>query len=84
VRFDEFDVRDAVLGGEPPGLRQLCTGHVDAEDATALARLARGEEAVRAGAAAKVDDRLAGRDACELGDHALVKTCAQYFVDDGR
>jgi hypothetical protein len=29
-------------------------------------RLARGEEAVHAGAAAKVDDRLTRRDACKL------------------
>jgi hypothetical protein len=66
VGLDELDVGDAVVIRESGRLVELSLGHVDADDAPGRPRLARCEETVHAGAAAEVDDRLAGLDRSEV------------------
>jgi hypothetical protein len=56
----KFHVGRAGLGGVLAGLLQHLVRHVDADDATGGAHLPRGKKAIEAGAAAEIDDHLAG------------------------
>jgi hypothetical protein len=80
VRVAELDVPETVLAREARRLGELGLGHVDADHASVAAGLVGGEEAVGAGAAAEVDDRL------PRGDRGEVEVVADAGegVDRGR
>jgi len=56
----KLDISGADFGGVFARLLQHFMGHVDADHPAARAHLARGEKTVEAGAAAEIDDHLAG------------------------
>src|SRR6266545_1130474 len=80
VRIAELHVCVAVLGCEVRRLGELGLGHIDPDHPSVAARLTGGEEAVGAGAAAEVDDRLTGLDCGEVE----VVADAGEGVDRGR
>jgi hypothetical protein len=66
VSVAELDVCETALGREARRLGELGLGQVDADHVPVAARLVGGEEAVGAGAAAEVDDRLPSGDRGEV------------------
>ena len=70
VALAELALREAVLCGEVPRLRELGGGHVDADDLAVRAGGQRGEEAVGAGPAAEVEHGLTGGDRGEIEEVA--------------